>query len=128
MKKKQKNRLKKQAQVILFCSVLIWMAVNFLSAIPAMAFHPKAVPSIFAEYDIVATYKGYSYASEGPQGNAAVAFKQNGLEKIQCKLSSTPTGIELVQKCEVPISIARHLKVLGHKGMSHDLVVAERQR
>ena len=107
----------------MFCSIFIWMATSFIAAIPAMAFHPEPVQNAFSEYGIVANYRGYTYASEGPNGGATVVSKQDGDLEILCKLKATPTGIELVQKCEVPIGIARHLKVLGHKGMSHDLVV-----
>lgn len=101
------------------------MVASFIATVPAMAFHTDAIADTFAEYSIVANYKGYTYASEGPEGSAIVALKRDKDLEISCKLETTPTGIELVQKCNVPVGIARHLKVLGHKGMSHDIVVPD---
>ena len=123
MKKHQKRRIRQQAQAILFCSILVWMAASFIAAVPAMAFQPEPKPALFYDYASVVRYQEYAYASEGPKGVEAIAHKENGSWKIRCEASTPMSGINIVQQCAVPVGIARHLKVIGHKGMSHDLVV-----
>lgn len=125
MKKQQKRRVTKQAQAILFCSVLIWIAASFIAALSAMAFHSDTQPAIFQDYASVVRYRDYAYASEGPQNAEAIAHKESGTWQLLCEASTPISGMSLVQKCEVPIGTARHLKILNHKGMSHNLVVPE---
>ena len=123
MKKQQKRRIRQQAQAILFCSILVWMAASFIAAVPAMAFQPQHSPDILASYEDVATYQDYAYASS-KSGEEAVSRKVGGKWEIVCQSDRPFTGFELLEKCSVPIGTARHLKVLKHKGMSHQMYVA----
>ena len=123
MKSRQKRLAKQRLQALLFCSVLVWMAASFIAAVPAMAMHSQATPSIFSSYARVETYKGYAYALEGAQEEEAIAKKENNTWKVLCTASFHMSGVDLLQKCDVPIGIARHLRVLSHKGMSHDIVL-----
>ena len=123
MRKQQKRRIRQQAQAILFCSILVWMAASFIAAVPAMAFQPETKPTVFHDYASVVRYQEYAYASEGPRGAEAIAHKENGSWQILCEASTPMSGIDLVQNCDLPVGMARHLKVLSHEGMSHDIVV-----
>ena len=123
MKKQQKRRIRQQAQAILFCSILVWMAASFIAAVPAMAFQPQQSPDVLAGYEDVATYQDYAYASS-KSGEEAVSHKVGGRWEIVCQSDRLFTGFELLEKCSVPIGTARHLKVLKHKGMSHQMYVA----
>lgn len=125
MKKQRQRRIRQQAQAILFCSILVWMAASFIAAVPAMAFQPETKPTAFHDYASVVRYQEYAYALEGPQGAEAISHKENGKWQILCEASAPMSGMNIVQQCEVPVGVARHLKVLNHKGMSHDLVVPE---
>lgn len=123
MKKQQKIRIRRQAQAILFCSILVWMAASFIAAVPAMAFQPQHSPDSLASYEDVAIYQGYAYASS-VSGEEAVSHKVDGKWEMVCQSDHHFTGFELLEKCSVPIGTARHLKVLKHKGMSHQMYVA----
>lgn len=124
MKHYQKKRIKVQAQTILFCAAAIWMLVSALAAVPAIAFQPQHSPDVLASYEDVATYQGYAYASS-ESGKEAISHKIEGRWEIVCQSDHHFTGFELLEKCNVPIGTARHLKVLKHKGMSHTMYVAD---
>ena len=121
---RQKRRIKQRLQTLLFCAALVWMAASFLTAVPAMAMHPQTTPSILSSYARVETYQSYAYALEGNKASEAVSKKENGEWKLLCTAASPMRGVDLVQDCNVPIGIARHLRVLSHKGMAHDMVLA----
>lgn len=125
MKLRRKRLIKQRLQALLFCSVLAWMAASFIAAVPAMAMHSQATPSIFSSYARVETYQGYAYALEGAQDGEAIALEENNSWKVLCTASFHMSAVDLVQKCNVPIGIARHLRVLSHKGMSHDIVLPD---
>ena len=89
-----------------------------------MAFHSTATPTILSSYEDVALYSNYAYASS-ESGKEAIAHKVDDQWAIVCQSNSHFKGRELVNQCDVPIGIARHLKVLKHNGMSHELYVAD---
>ena len=120
---RQKRRIRQRLQVLLFCAVLVWMAASFVAAIPAMAMNTPTAPNIFSDYARVETYQGYAYALEGNQEKEAIAVKDNNQWQVLCAAAARMSAIDIVQKCGVPIGIARHLRVLSHKGMAHDIVV-----
>ena len=121
---RQKRRIRQRLQALLFCAVLLWMATSFVAAIPAMAMNTPTAPSIFSGYVRVETYQGYAYALEGDQGKEAIAVKDNNQWQLLCIAPSHMSAVDLVQDCNVPVGIARHLRVLSHKGMAHDIVLA----
>lgn len=123
MKRQQQRRVRRQAQAILFCAILIWMAASFIAAVPAMAFQPQRSPDGLADYEDVATYQDYAYASS-TSGREAVSHKVAGKWEMVCQSDRLFTGFELIEKCSVPIGTARHLKVLKQKGISHQMYVA----
>jgi len=100
------------------------MLVSALAAVPAIAFQPQHSPDVLASYEDVATYQGYAYASS-ESGKEAISHKIEGRWEIVCQSDHHFTGFELLEKCNVPIGTARHLKVLKHKGMSHTMYVAD---
>ena len=123
MKLRQRRRIKQRLQTLLFGSVLVWMTASFIAAVPAMALHQQTIPNVLGEYARVESYRGYAYGLEGTYGAEAIAKEENGTVKLLCKASSAMSAVDLVQKCNVPIGIARHLRVLSHKNMAHDIVV-----
>ncbi|PZO22619.1 MAG: hypothetical protein DCF25_02325 [Leptolyngbya foveolarum] len=123
MRKQRQRRIRQQAQAILFCSILVWMAASFIAAVPAMAFQPQQSPDVLTDYEDVATYQDYAYASSA-SGEEAVSHKVGGKWEMVCQSDRLFTGFELIEKCSIPIGTARHLKVLKHKGMSHQMFVA----
>lgn len=123
MKRYQKKRIVVQAKTILFCAALIWMAVSFLAAVPAMAFQTPRTPEVLQGFEHIAEYQDYAYASSSEA--EAVAYKENGKWQILCQQSGRFKTIELVTQCQVPTVIARHLKVLSKSGVSHEMFVAD---
>lgn len=121
---RQKRRIRQRLQALLFCTALIWMSASFIAAVPAMAMHPQATPSILSSYARIETYQGYAHALEGDKASEAVSKKEDGEWKLLCTADLPMNAIDLVQDCNVPIAIARHLRVLSHKGMAHDIVLA----
>lgn len=123
---RQRRRIRQRLETILFSAVLVWMAASFLVSIPAMAMHPQAMPTILSNYERVETYKGYAYGLEGEGGKVAIATKGAGKEwTLLCKADQPMSGMDILRNCDVPIGIARHLRVLSHKGMAHDLVLPD---
>ncbi|KPQ33313.1 MAG: hypothetical protein HLUCCA11_18950 [Phormidesmis priestleyi Ana] len=123
MKLRQKRRIRQRLQTLLFGSILIWMVASFIAAVPARALHRQSAPDILSEYARVESYRGYVYGLEGADGAEAIAKEENGTTKLLCKAASAMSAVDLVQACGVPIGIARHLRVLSHKDMAHDIVV-----
>ena len=121
---RQKRRIRQRLQALLFCAVLVWMAASFIAAIPAMAMNTPATLSVFSDYARVETYQGYAYALEGKQGEEAIAVKDSNQWQVLCTAPSRMSAVDLVQNCNVPIGIARHLRVLSHKEIAHDIVLA----
>ena len=121
---RQRKRIRQQLQELLFGTVLVWMAASFIASVPAMAMHLQATPSILKDYARVETYQGYAYALEGEEGREAIALKDRNQWKLLCSASSRMSAVDLVKECNVPISIARHLRVLSHQEMAHDIVLA----
>ncbi|MFK8185208.1 MAG: hypothetical protein AB8B99_17690 [Phormidesmis sp.] len=99
------------------------MAVSFIAALPERVAQAHATPSMFNSYARVESYQGYAYGLEGRQGGEMIARKENEKWEILCTETSKMNGIDLIQRCHVPISIARHLRVVSHKGMAHDFVL-----
>ncbi len=99
------------------------MAVSFLAAVPAMAFQPPRTPEVLQDFEHIAEYQDYAYASSSEA--AAVAHKENGKWQILCQQSGQIRTTELVNQCQVPTAIARHLKVLSNSGVSHAMFVAD---
>lgn len=125
MNLRQRRQIRQRLQTLLFGSVLVWMAASFIAAVPAMALHtPATTHSIFNEYARVETYRGYAYALEGDGEQEAIAIKENNSWRVLCTASSHMSAVDLVQSCNVPMGIARHLRVLSHKGMTHSIVLA----
>ena len=123
---RQRRRIKQKFQDILFSAVLVWMAASFLAAFPAMAMRPQAAPSILSEYERVETYRGYAYGLEGKHGSVAISTKGTDDQwMLLCKADKPMSGMDILRNCDVPIGIARHLRVLSHKGMAHDLVLPD---
>lgn len=123
MKRYQKKRIAVQAKTILFCAALIWMAVSLLAAVPAMAFQTPRTPEVLPGFEHIVEYQDYAYASSS--GAEAVAYKENGKWQILCQTSGRFKTIELVNQCQVPTVIARHLKVLSKLGVSQEMFVAD---
>ena len=125
MKHYQKKRIKVQAQTILFCAACIWMLVSALAAVPTMAFQPMRSPDILSSYEDIVTYMDYAYASS-EAGNEAISHMNSHKKwEVLCQSDRHFSGFELIERCNVPIGTARHLKVLKHKGMSHEMYVAD---
>ena len=124
MNVRQKRRIRQRLQVLLFCAVSVWMAASFIAAVPAMAMQPQATPSLFSSYARVEIYQGYAYALEGDKASEAVSKQENGEWQLLCTASSPMRAVDLVQNCNVPVGIARHLRALSHKGMAHNIVLA----
>ena len=122
MKYQAKRNIKRQVQAILFCAIAMWMLVNGLASLPAMA-HPLLPPSVLEAYSDLVMYNGYVYGTDA-EGREAIAYENSGSWDVVCSSDSHFSGVDLVDKCEIPIGSARHLKVLKHKGMSHDMYVA----
>ena len=123
MNLRQRRRIRQRLQTLLFGSILVWMAASFIAAIPAKALHRQSAPDILSEYARVESYRGYAYGLEGAYGAEAIAKKEDGAMQLLCKAPSAMSAVDLVQKCGVPIGIARHLRGLSHKDMAHDIVV-----
>lgn len=124
MKRYQKKRVVVQAKTILFCAALIWMAVSFLAAVPAMAFQTPETPEVLQGFEHIVEYQDYAYASSSEA--EAVAYRENGGKwQILCQHSGQMKTIELVNRCQVPAAIARHLKVLSKAGVNHEIFMAD---
>lgn len=117
------QRIKVQAQALVFCAACIWMLTSVLSALPAMALHTQSSPNV-SGYPDVATYSDYAYAS-APEGAEVLVHKENSQWIVLCQSKQPLKGIELIERCHVPTAIARHLKVLKHKGMNHEIYLAD---
>ncbi|MBE9062237.1 hypothetical protein [cf. Phormidesmis sp. LEGE 11477] len=123
MKRHQRRNLKKQAQTILFCAVLIWATFNAIASGAAMAFQPATAPSVLDGYEDVVVYNGYAYGTSA-DGGEAIASKATGEWKLSCAFSHHLSNQELLGPCGLPIGTARHMKVLRKKGINHELFVS----
>ncbi len=88
-----------------------------------MAFQTPRTPELLQGFEHIAEYQDYAYASNSQE--EAVAHKVNGRWQILCKDSKRLKTIELVNECQVPTVIARHLKVLSKLGVSQEMFVAD---
>ena len=123
MKRYQKRNLKRQAQTILFCAVLIWAVFNAIASGAAMALQPAIAPNILDSYADVVIYNGYAYGASA-DGGEAIASKATGKWQLSCAFDHHLSNHELLGTCGLPIGTARHMKVLRKKGMNHELFVS----
>jgi hypothetical protein len=117
-------KLKIELSAILFLGVLIWMTIALLFEVPAMAFHTPRTHSILQGYESVVRYEHYAYGTRGTK--EAVAHEEHGIWKILCESDAHLKGVDIVNQCQVPVGIARHLKVLQTSGINHELFVKSR--